>query len=159
MSAERVQTASGTVSGGSTPGPNEEELEKARGAARVAQKEFEEKQRRKAELERKKEELERQRVELLERQRVEKERLAERIRRAQEKKAKAVEKIVRLTAVEANGNGEHEQADGEEDGRDVEQSNGVEDANGENSRTEQLQKMLADLQSQVYPRSVKGMRC
>ena len=65
---------------------DEVELEVAREAARKAQREHEEKMRRKEELERQKEELERKRVELMERQRKERERLMEKIRRAKEAK-------------------------------------------------------------------------
>src|ERR1700737_580726 len=69
---------------------DEVELEIARESAKKAQKEHEEKQRRKEELEKKKEELERQRVQLEERQRIEREKLMEKIRRAEERaKAKA----------------------------------------------------------------------
>ena len=140
---ERVRSASGT-----NAGPSVEELEAAKEAARVAQKEFDEKQRRKVELERKKGDLERQRIELLEKQKREKEKLMEKIRKASEKKAKETS-IPKTSAVEANGNGEHKEVDAEEKGEHVEHVNGVEETNGENSRTEKLAKMLADLQSQV----------
>src|SRR5271156_482709 len=108
VSNERVRTASGT----STPaGPSPEELEAAKEAARIAEKEFEEKQRKKVELENKKKELERQRIELLERQKREKEILMEKIRKAREKKAK---ETPTPSVSEANGNGEHKEVDGED---------------------------------------------
>ena len=140
---ERVRSASGT-----SVGPSVEELEAAKEAARVAQKEFDEKQRRKVELERKKGELERQRIELLEKQKREKEKLMEKIRKASEKKAQETS-TPKTSVVEANGNGEHKEVDAEQKGEHVEHVNGVEETNGENSRTEKLAKMLADLQSQV----------
>ena len=121
----------------------EKDLEAARVAAAKAQKDHEEKVRKKAELEKKREELEKQKIELLERQRVEKERLLERIKRAQVAKTdKGGEDS------KENGNGADvestAQINWERNGNDV-----VVDEPDE--RKLKLQKMLADLQSQVSP--------
>jgi RNA-binding protein 26 len=127
----------------------ERELEAARAAAAKAQLQHEEKLRKKAELAKKKEELEQQRLELLERQRVEKERLLERIRKAQAAKATPTpteEKKEEVPVVEKEGDGE---VNGEKNG------DGVEDEPDE--RKLKLQKMLNDLQSQV-PSPVAGTR-
>ena len=121
----------------------EKDLEAARVAAAKAQKDHEEKVRKKAELEKKREELEKQKIELLERQRVEKERLLERIKRAQVAKADRGGKDSK-----ENGSGADVEStaelNGERNGNDV-----VVDEPDE--RKLKLQKMLADLQSQVSP--------
>ena len=158
---------------------DEVELEVAREAAKKAQREHEEKQRRKEELEKKREELERQRVELAGKQRIEKERLMEKIRRA-EARAKAKGKagvksatstpIVESPSMEGTPvmgspvaskaaqpeqpiNGQtiesvDEKMEESTDVAAVTKTNGSPD---ETSRKAQLQKMLADLQSQVLP--------
>lgn len=125
---------------------DEVELEVAREAAKKAQKEHEEKQRRKMELEKKKEELERQRVALVEKQRVEREKLLEKIKRAQEKAkaknttatngtTKTVMTTISTTSPPTTTN-------------DEETSQSTTD---EVSRKAHLQKMLSDLQIQVSP--------
>jgi hypothetical protein len=130
------------------------ELEVAREAAKKAQREHEEKQRRKQELEKKREELERQRVELLERQRVERERLMEKIKQAEEKardKARGVvtsaspaTPIVTPTTTESST--EKKTVNGAEKTGETP----VATASGDdNARKAHLQKMLADLQNQV----------
>jgi RNA-binding protein 26 len=118
------------------------ELEIAREAAAKAQKEHEEKQRRKEELEKKREELERQRLELVEKQRVERERLLEKIKRAEEKAKEKARGVVNSAAVSTTK-------------EDVEKKNVKEasteevQANGHDDRKAHLQKMLSDLQNQV----------
>ena len=93
------------------------------------------------ELEKKKEELEKQRIELLERQRVEKERLLERIKRAQVAKA---DKVGEGSKENGNSAGVEStvEINGEKNRNDVV-------VNEPDERKLKLQKMLADLQSQV----------
>ena len=147
---------------------DEVELEVAREAAKRAQKEHEEKQRRKQELEKKREELERQRLDLLDRQRVERERLMEKIKRAEEKAKDKAREVVESASNERkntnNGSSEnpmerksetpvvqspaptHENGiNGREQEKTVDETISAE----ESSRKAQLQKMLADLQDQV----------
>jgi RNA-binding protein 26 len=129
------------------------ELEVAREAARKAQKEHEEKQRRKLELEKQKEELEQKRLELVEKQRVERERLMEKIKHAEEKakeKARGVVNSATLTAAaqkseSATPAAESPSPEKSTNGEVPQESENVE----ENSRKAQLQKMLSDLQLQV----------
>ena len=146
---------------------DEVELEIAREAARKAQREHEEKQRRKEELEKKREELERQRLELVERQRVERERLMEKIRRAEERKGRSagvsvtssegtpVVESPAATKVEESVNGqvkEKEEVNGNgKETDDGAEKTGASPPSDETSRKAQLQKMLADLQNQVFP--------
>jgi predicted ribosome quality control (RQC) complex YloA/Tae2 family protein len=121
------------------------ELETAREAAVKAQKEHEEKQKRKLELEKKKEELEKQRLELVERQRLERERLMERIKNAQEKAKDKVRGVVHSasksveTGLESQVNGGQANGDKRDD---------------ESSRKEKLQSLLTDLKNQVYTREI-----
>lgn len=160
-----------TLSGGIV---DEVELEVAREAAKKAQREHEEKQKRKEELEKKREELERQKVELLEKQKVEREKLMEKIKRAEERsklKGKSttatptvespsmegtpVVESPTATKVDPPVNGSavdsveptNDQMEETTDAA-VNETNG---SSGESSRKAQLQKMLADLQSQVLP--------
>jgi len=170
------------IAGGELSGRvvDEVELEVAREAARKAQREHEEKVRRKEELERRKEELERKRVELMERQKGERERLLEKIRRAKEKKAQAEGKGENQPATEAvevknkmettagkvdvsnedEGKVNGEDKSGEEKISQEPQKDENEDSgpksetNGdtaESSRKAHLQKMLSELQNQVLP--------
>jgi hypothetical protein len=126
------------------------ELEVAREAARKAQKEHEEKQRRKLELEKTKDELEKKRLELVEKQKAERERLMEKIRLAEEKakeKARGVVNSATITqksesatpATESPGSGNSVNGEVPKESENVEES----------SRKAQLQKMLSDLQLQV----------
>jgi hypothetical protein len=137
------------------------ELEVAREAAKKAQREHEEKQRRKEELERKKEELERQRVELVERQRVEREKLMEKIRRAEEK-GKGKQGPQETATRQAVAQGQVQPAHGQENGVVTSASEAsAQPANAsvpptnvstdETSRKAHLEKMLSDLKSQVPP--------
>jgi len=93
------------------------------------------------ELEKKKEELEKQRIELLERQRVEKERLLERIKRAQ----------VAKTGKAGEGSKENGNSAGVESTVEINGEKNRNDVvvNEPDERKLKLQKMLADLQSQV----------
>ena len=132
----------------------EVDIEAAKEQALKAQRDHEEKQRRKMELEKQKQELERKAAELIEKQRLEKEKLMEKIRRAKEKaketqngtpnsgtqspvttKAESPE----ATKVEVNGKSK---ADGE---------HSAEPEASQNPRKAQLQKMLSDLKNQVPP--------
>ena len=117
------------------------ELEIAREAAAKAQKEHEEKQRRKEELEMKREELERQRLELVEKQRLERERLLEKIKRAEEKAKEKARGVVNSAAVSTTK--EDAEKNVKETSTDEVQTNGLGD------RKAHLQKMLSDLQNQV----------
>ena len=119
------------------------ELEAAREAAKKAQKEHEEKQRRKAELEKKREELEKQRLGLVERQRVERERLLEKIKKAQEK-AKDKARGVFNSATKHHGTSppQNDVNGGRSNGDKKEEE-------GEPSRKAKLQSLLSDLRNQV----------
>ena len=142
---------------------DEVDLEIAREAARKAQKEHEEKQRRKAELEEKKAALEKQRLDLLERQRAERERLMEKIRRAEKAKENAKDEMDRDTngrktsndsttesKEESSGTPVIEPPPAKENGINGEQvTNTQESTTLESMRKAQLQKMLTDLQNQV----------
>lgn len=139
------------------------ELEIAREAARKAQKEHEEKQRRKMELEEKKAALEKQRLDLLERQRVERERLMEKIKRAGKAKENAKDELDRAangrktsndstteSREEGSGTPVVEPPPAKENGINGEQvTNTQESTTLESMRKAQLQKMLTDLQNQV----------
>jgi hypothetical protein len=158
---------------------DEVELEVMREAVKKAQREYEEKQRRKEELEKKREDLERQRVELAEKQRVEKEKLMEKIKRAEARakaKGKAGVKSATSTPIVESPSMEGTPIMGSPMASKVEQPeqpiNGqtiesvdermeestdvaaVTETNGSSDEIlwkAQLQKMLADLQSQVPP--------
>jgi len=117
------------------------ELEIAREAAAKAQKEHEEKQRRKEELEMKREELERQRLELVEKQRLERERLLEKIKRAEEKAKEKARGVVNSAAVSTT------KEDAEKNVKET--STDEVQTNGHGDRKAHLQKMLSDLQNQV----------
>ena len=143
---------------------DEVELEIAREQAKKAQREHEEKQQRKEELEKKREELERQRVELVERQRREREKLMEKIRRAEEKaKEKAKEKGKGVASAATSAASEETLKDGSESvtppapaqSPEKEATNGTsvpeQEAEEASERKVQLQKMLTDLQNQVPP--------
>jgi hypothetical protein len=127
------------------------ELEIAREAAKKAQREHEEKQRRKEELENKREELERQRVELLERQRVERERLMEKIKRAEEKaKAKAMGVVTSASPAPAITSTTESSKDEKKSVNGAEKTDEPTAASADdNARKTHLQKMLTDLQNQV----------
>jgi hypothetical protein len=151
---------------------DEVELEIAKEAAAKAQRDHEEKKKKKEELEKKREDLERQRIELVEKQKVERERLMEKIKRAEER-AKARRKSVTATptvespsmegtpVAESPAATKVEQPVNGKAADSVEYMNGLmeetsdtaaKETNGppdETSRKAQLQKMLADLQSQV----------
>lgn len=140
----------GTLSGAIV---DQVELEIAKEAAMKAQKEHEEKQKRKEELEKKKEELERQRVKLLERQKQEREKLMEKIRRAEEKKKnKDVTNGSSASASPQQPQKDQSVTPVPEDVSKKETTNGTEQPADESSeRKAHLQKMLTDLQNQVYP--------
>ena len=131
------------------------ELEIAKEAAKKAQREHEEKQRKKEELEKKRDELERQRVELEERQKREREKLMEKIRRAEEKgneKAKGVVTTATTTEQRQNDEAVDPPADDAPKTESTNEATELHEQNGETSeRKAQLQKMLADLQNQVSP--------
>ena len=132
------------------------ELEVAREAAKKAQKEHEEKKRRKEELEKKREELETQRVELLERQRVERERLMEKIKRAEEKardKAKGVVTSASPASVPPNTSTESSTEEKKTVNGTEKTGEPAAAAGDDSARKAHLQKMLKDLQNQVIPPS------
>ena len=138
---DRTTTAEEKLSGGIVDAV---ELEVAREAAAKAQKEHEEKQRKKEELERKKEELERQRVELVERQKAERERLMEKIRKAEEKAKEKIRGVVHSATPTAT---DSQTSMGEEKENPTHESQVT---NGSGSdRTAHLQKMVTDLKNQV----------
>jgi RNA-binding protein 26 len=127
------------------------ELEIAREAAKKAQREHEEKQRRKEELEQKREELERQRVELLERQRVERERLMEKIKRAEEKARDKARGVITsaspATTTVTESSTEKKTINGAEKTGETPAADAV--SGDDSARKAHLQKMLTDLQNQV----------
>lgn len=129
------------------------ELEIAREAARKAQKEHEEKQRKKLELEKKKEELEQKRLELVEKQRVERERLMEKIRRTEEKAKEGPKGVVNPTAMTAGSLKSESATPAAESPASGNSINGEvpkeTESVEETLRKAQLQKMLSDLQLQV----------
>lgn len=137
------------------------ELEIARETAMKAQREHEEKQKRKEELERKKGELERQRVELVDRQKKEREKLMEKIRRAEERakeKSMEVGKVASVSASPQEVQKDVSVTPVPEDVPKKETTNGAavtseQQTEEPSERKAQLQKMLTDLQNQVPPRS------
>jgi RNA-binding protein 26 len=131
------------------------ELEIARETAKKAQREHEEKQRRKEELEKKKEELEKQRLELVELQRGAREKLMEKIRRAEEKAKEKAREIVAAASAspeQTQKNNESVTPTAPAQSPEKETTNGTSVPEQEPSeRKAQLQKMLTDLQNQVPP--------
>jgi len=131
----------------------EEEKEKAL----KAQREYEERLRKKAELEKQKEELDRKAAQLLEKQNAEKERLMEKIRRAQEKaKAKVNGASVSASPSPAtpvtNKAKSPDTTKAEVNGKPTEDGEKPSvEPEDDNSRKAQLRKMLSDLKNQVSP--------
>jgi RNA-binding protein 26 len=116
-----------------------------------AQKEHEERERKKEELEKQKYELERKAVEIAEKQRIEKERLMEKIKRAQAKAKGNVNGISasgETTPVTPNSNSP-EMARTQINGNAAKNGETSKQPEDENSRKAQLKKMLNDLKDQV----------